>query len=267
MITQAGIDYLYSLPVSELLDLMKEVTEVVNERKRVSIGMELTADEQENYKTAIDEYVQAAEDYALQNQYAVSLNLSLALDGADADTLAIGDKVNAFYQSSYQDMVNLGDELSKAVNDAFADGVLDPNEIENLADIQRKMAELQEGIAQGEFTAKLSAIQLKYDGSNLTADSFKNIGGKTKSEFLGAGNASITLPIFLSSMHGVRPRVTLERIADAVERGEYYPLVIGGRSVGRNKWRITCASETWDTIIRDGILVEANVTLNLEEYV
>jgi phage protein U len=93
------------------------------------------------------------------------------------------------------------------------------------------------------------------------------IGGKTKSEFLGAGNASIALPIFLSSMHGVRPRVTLERIADAVERGEYYPLVIGGRSVGRNKWRITSASETWDTIIRDGILVEANVTLNLEEYV
>lgn len=37
------------------------------------------------------------------------------------------------------------------------------------------------------------------------------IGGKTKSEFLGAGNASITLPIFLSSMHGVRPRVTLEQ--------------------------------------------------------
>ena len=38
MTTQAGIDYLYSLPVSELLDLMKEVTEVVNERKRVSAG-------------------------------------------------------------------------------------------------------------------------------------------------------------------------------------------------------------------------------------
>lgn len=151
------------------------VSEINKMNWKVSIGMELTADEQEDYKTAIDEYVQAAEDYALQNQYAVSLNLSLALDGADADKLAIGDKVNAFYQSNYQDMVNLGDELSKAVNDAFADGVLDPNEIENLADIQRKMAELQEGIAQGEFTAKLSAIQLKYDGSNLTADSFKNI--------------------------------------------------------------------------------------------
>lgn len=36
MTVQAGIDYLYSLPVSELLELMKEVTEVVNERQRIS---------------------------------------------------------------------------------------------------------------------------------------------------------------------------------------------------------------------------------------
>lgn len=36
MTVQAGIDYLYSLPVSELLELIKEVTEVVNERQRIS---------------------------------------------------------------------------------------------------------------------------------------------------------------------------------------------------------------------------------------
>ena len=93
------------------------------------------------------------------------------------------------------------------------------------------------------------------------------IGGKTKSEFLGAGNGSITLPIFLSAAHGVKPRKTLERIADAVERGEYYPLVIGGRSVGKNKWRITSSSEAWEKVIKNGGLVEASVTLTLEESV
>lgn len=92
------------------------------------------------------------------------------------------------------------------------------------------------------------------------------IGGKTKSEFLGAGNAGISLQIFLSAAHGVKPRTTLERIADAVERGEYFPLVIGGRAVGTN-WRITSASETWNKVLEKGVLVEASVTLNLEEYV
>ncbi len=93
------------------------------------------------------------------------------------------------------------------------------------------------------------------------------ISGKPKAEFLGADNEGITLPIFLSASHGVRPRTTLERIADAVEKGKYFPLVIGGRSVGKNKWRITSSSETWDKVIKNGVLVEASVTLTLEEYV
>lgn len=142
---------------------------------KVAIGMELTPDEQESYKQSIDDYVKAAQDYALQAQYAVSLNLKASLDGADSGTLAVADKVNQFYQDNYTEMVDLGGQLSKAVNDAFADGVLDPDEINNMADIQGKMAKLQERIAVGEFDAQMSAIGLKYNGSELTADSFRDL--------------------------------------------------------------------------------------------
>lgn len=38
MTVQAGIDYLYSLPLSELLELMKEVHEVVSDRQRIQAG-------------------------------------------------------------------------------------------------------------------------------------------------------------------------------------------------------------------------------------
>lgn len=38
MTVKAGIDYLYSLPLSELLELMKEVSEVVDDRKRTQAG-------------------------------------------------------------------------------------------------------------------------------------------------------------------------------------------------------------------------------------
>ena len=92
------------------------------------------------------------------------------------------------------------------------------------------------------------------------------IGGKPQSEFLGPDNQSITLPIFLSSTHRVKPRVTLDRIAAAVERGETYPLVIGGKKIGRS-WKIVSASETWNKVIRNGRLVEARVTLTLEECI
>ena len=93
------------------------------------------------------------------------------------------------------------------------------------------------------------------------------IGGKAEAEFLVADLQEVSMSIFLSTMHGVRPRKTLERIHKAVEKGEYFTFVIGGQKVGKKKWRITSTSETWDNIIRDGDLVSAKVSVTLREYV
>lgn len=142
---------------------------------KVSIGMELTADEQESYKEAIDEYVQAAEDYALQSQYAVSLNLSTVFDSDNPDDKNIADKVNEFYADCYSEMTDLGEELSQAVNEAFSDNILDPDEISSISEIQAKMAELQEKLATGEFDAQLSLLKTEYGAGNLDADSFQNL--------------------------------------------------------------------------------------------
>jgi TP901 family phage tail tape measure protein len=142
---------------------------------KVSIGMELTADEQESYKEAIDEYVKAAEDYALQSQYAVSLNLSTVFDNDNPDEKNIADKVNAFYSDCYSEMTNLGKELSQTVNEAFSDNILDPDEIASISEIQAKMAELQEKLATGEFDAQLSLLKTEYTAGSLDADSFQNL--------------------------------------------------------------------------------------------
>ena len=93
------------------------------------------------------------------------------------------------------------------------------------------------------------------------------IRGKPKSEFLGAGQRMINLSIFLSVNHGIRPRKTIEKIEKAIEKGTPYPLVIGGKKIGSNQWVITDMSEAWGTIIRDGKLASAHLTINLAEYV
>ena len=38
------------------------------------------------------------------------------------------------------------------------------------------------------------------------------IGSKPVSEFLGPGQQKVTLPIFITVMHGVKPRKTLEKL-------------------------------------------------------
>ena len=93
------------------------------------------------------------------------------------------------------------------------------------------------------------------------------IGGKAEAEFLGPDLQEVSMSIYLSSMHGIRPRKTLERIQEAAESGDYFSFVIGGKKVGSKKWRITSVSETWDNIIKNGDLVSAKVSLTLREYV
>ena len=93
------------------------------------------------------------------------------------------------------------------------------------------------------------------------------IGRKPVSEFLGADQRNISLDIFLTVNHGVKPLKTIDAIERAIESGTPYPFVIGGRKIGNNQWVITSMSETWGTIIRDGQLVSANLALTLSEYV
>lgn len=92
------------------------------------------------------------------------------------------------------------------------------------------------------------------------------IGKKPASEFLGPDMRQITLPITLSSELGMNPRKVLESIEKAVEKGSAYDFIIGGTKVGRYQWVITSMSETWDTVLNNGILVRAKVSLTLEEY-
>lgn len=93
------------------------------------------------------------------------------------------------------------------------------------------------------------------------------MGGKPRSEFLGAGNQAITLEITLSAMLGVRPREVLEAVEDMVESGTAEYLVIGSKPVGRNPFRLLSASETWDVIYNRGELAKATLSISLGEYV
>ena len=91
-------------------------------------------------------------------------------------------------------------------------------------------------------------------------------GTKPKAEFLGPGLQSVSLPITLSAGLGVKPREMLERVEQMVETGDTEYLILGYRPVGKNRFRVTGSSETWDVIYNQGELARAKLTLTLEEY-
>ena len=93
------------------------------------------------------------------------------------------------------------------------------------------------------------------------------ISKKPKTEFLGPDLRTLNFDIKLSAMHGVKPRKTMEKIEKAVENGKAYTFVLGGTKIGKNKWVITSMSESFDTVYSKGELVEATLSLSLQEYV
>ena len=90
---------------------------------------------------------------------------------------------------------------------------------------------------------------------------------KPKSQFIGPDLDGITFEVFLSAMHGVKPRKTIETIENAVSQGTVMPFVLGGKKIGSNKWVITSVSEKWNCVYSKGELAEAKVSLTLQEYV
>lgn len=95
----------------------------------------------------------------------------------------------------------------------------------------------------------------------------ERIGKKPKSEFLNPELQGLTFSIVLDAGHGVRPRSTIDTIEKAVESGRVESLVIGGKKVGKNKWKITQMGEAWNTVFNKGELVRATLNLTLKEYV
>lgn len=89
--------------------------------------------------------------------------------------------------------------------------------------------------------------------------------GKAKSEFLGANLQTISFNMRLDVAHGVKPLDTLELLERMVEHGVAMVLVIGDSRVGKNYWKVTSISETWDTILNKGELAKASVSVSLEE--
>lgn len=92
------------------------------------------------------------------------------------------------------------------------------------------------------------------------------LGVKPRAEFLGPDNQTINLPITLSAALGVRPRDVLEAVEAMVEAGAAEYLIIGSRPVGKNPFRLTGSSETWNNVYNRGELARASMTITLEEY-
>lgn len=152
---------------------------------KVSIGLELTETEEEEYRSQAEEYIRATQEYLEQKQFALNLSIGALSDG-DLENNDLVDKVNRFYDGKKQELAALGTQLNDAITDAFQDGLLDIDEAAEIAQIQQAMAEIQSAMAGSEYQAGLDLIGMEYGGQKLDADSFQNLQAEIQGQVDGA---------------------------------------------------------------------------------
>lgn len=90
--------------------------------------------------------------------------------------------------------------------------------------------------------------------------------GKAKPEFLNPKLREYECDILLDSSLGVNPSRMKNRLEEMVENGELHYLIIGFAPVSKNKLRVTSMSESWDVVLRHGLLMQCKASLTLKEY-
>lgn len=142
---------------------------------KISMGLELSQEENESFRTDMDSFVKDSIAYLQQKQYTATLAVNTYMVPGTESYQNVSEFVDEFYTGSQKEMQDLGDMLASEVDKALADGVITEDEYLNIQNIQSKLQELINRIENAEYTAKIKSMQLQAEGGNLTADSFQNI--------------------------------------------------------------------------------------------
>ena len=89
---------------------------------------------------------------------------------------------------------------------------------------------------------------------------------KPVSQFGGPGLEKLSFDIILDSDHGIGPEQQLKKLRKMRDTGAVFPLVIGGRPVTQNYWRLDSLKEGNCYWTPTGQLQQCIVSLQLTEY-
>ena len=92
------------------------------------------------------------------------------------------------------------------------------------------------------------------------------IHAKPVSEFLGPGLEAVSFDVILSKMHNIDPDDEIRTLRQMRDTGAVFPLVIGGRPVSQNYWRLVSMSEGDNYYGPTGKRIYSKVHVELKEY-
>lgn len=162
--------------VAEFEKNLKADIETLNKMNwEVSVGIKLSKDEISTYKQTINNFISDAESYIQQQHYAITLAIDAILEPGSATAKNLTEFTKKYYSDTQSELDKLGIQLSNEVNKAFEDNVLSEGEIIKIQEIQKKMDDLLQKIADQKYQATLESLSLDVKSAGITAESFHNL--------------------------------------------------------------------------------------------
>lgn len=89
---------------------------------------------------------------------------------------------------------------------------------------------------------------------------------KPVSEFIGPGLEEISFDIILSAQNGINPDDQIKTLRKMRDVGAVFPLIIGGKPVSQNYWRLESISDGNNYYTSTGKRIWTTVSVKLKEY-
>lgn len=172
---------------------------------KVSVGIQLSEGEQEQYKTAIDSFVTECQNYVVQQQRAVNIGLEASFTEEQLEESNVIGSVNQFYERKYSELSELGGKLRDAVNDAFRDGLLTFDELETINNLRGQIEEIQKFMASIHKQATYDTLWADYFNGDMSAESYSNVLAKlTEMQTQGLQDAKDNYENTLAALEAAR---------------------------------------------------------------
>ena len=142
-----------------------------------SVGIELTADEQQAYKDNVTTFVESKISELESRTFAAHISVQTFLGGTEEGE-SLASSIEEWARADHLELTNLSNDLKTAVEEALQDGIIDVDEAQAVAALQDKMNSITSKWKQAEAQAQLDWINQEYgslSGKELTADSFTSV--------------------------------------------------------------------------------------------
>lgn len=158
---------------SSLDALDSSMTELNKQNWRAGLGTKMDDEEIANYQASMENFASNAQKYLANSHYEATLSVELLLGKKGSKDLAKGfDKT---YTGMEESLDKLSKRLSKKVEKALEDGVINSKEQKAITKLQKKITGITDKISSARERASRDALKTKYSKGNLDAESFDSL--------------------------------------------------------------------------------------------